>query len=207
MTDDSFLFGLFEALLFSSVEPVSIEAIKNALKDQLPDDFEEKFFRAIQEINSRKGGIQIIHAAGGYTFVTRSQFAPYIRRLNTVQRKTHLSRAACETLAIIAYQQPVTSPEIEDIRGVDSSGVIRNLLEKDLITILGKKKAPGNPMIYGTTSKFLMEFGLVNLAALPDLKEFEKLFEHETVQPELNFNPKPAVTDPITMEETHESNT
>ena len=205
MQDDLFLFGLFESLLFSSAEPVSIDSIKNSLKDQLPDDFEDQFYRVIQELNSRKGGIQVMHAAGGYFLVTRPQFAPYIRRFNLIQRKTHLSRAACETLAIIAYQQPVTAPEVENIRGVDSTGVLRNLLEKDLITILGKKKAPGNPMIYGTTSKFLMDFGLSSLAALPDLKEFEKLFQHENVQPELNFNPPSPENEVKTMEDIDES--
>jgi len=178
--DEQAFHNLCEALLFASPEPVNLETLRHAVETQESDDFQELFDRFVHAFNSQPGGMQILQIAGGYQMVTRAQFAPYIQRLKTIQKKTRLSRAACETLAIIAYQQPVTQPEIEHIRGVDSGGVVKNLLDKQLITILGKKHAPGNPILYGTTNKFLSEFGLKELTALPNLKEFEQLLTEET---------------------------
>ena len=110
--------------------------------------------------------------------------APGIRKMDSVLARTRLSRAACEVLAVIAYRQPVTQPEIEHIRGVDSSGVIKTLIEKQLITILGRKPGPGKPMLYGTTGKFLVEFGLKDIQSLPDLEDFAKLLEKENSGPD-----------------------
>ncbi|MBN1355525.1 SMC-Scp complex subunit ScpB [bacterium] len=187
--DDQLFFAICEALIFASPEPVKLDTVKSAFEDALPDDFEMRFERFLRSYNAQRWGTQIIEVAGGYQIVTRSQFAPHVKRLKTVQRQTRLTRAACETLAIIAYQQPVTQPEIEHIRGVDSAGVVRNLLEKGLITILGKKHAPGNPILYGTTKKFLAEFGLKELTALPDLKEFDQILNPAPDEEAENRNP------------------
>jgi segregation and condensation protein B len=178
--DEQAFHNLCEALLFASPQPVDLETLHHAVETREIENFQEAFDRFVQAFNTEPGGMQILQIAGGYQMVTRSQFAPYIQRLKTIQKKTRLSRAACETLAIIAYQQPVTQPEIEHIRGVDSGGVVKNLLDKQLITILGKKHAPGNPILYGTTNKFLSEFGLKELTALPNLKEFEQLLTDES---------------------------
>ncbi len=171
-----------EALLFSSSEPVSIEILEDIIGEGETTDFRERFLQFISEYNQTRGGLKIIEVADGFALATRPEFARYIRRLKTVVKRTRLSRAACEVLAIIAYQQPVTVPEIDHIRGVDSSGVIRNLLEKDFVAVLGKRHGPGNPLLYGTTQKFLLEFGLKSLSALPSLEEFER--EMESLQPQ-----------------------
>ena len=177
-----------ECLLFATSEPISREAIRSAVQDEFEDNFEELFDGFLVEFNKMARGLQIIEVAAGYQMTTRAEFAGYIRRIRTIQCRARLSRAACETLAIIAYRQPVTVPEIEQIRGVDVSGTVKNLLEKDLITILGRKRGPGNPLLYGTTSKFLIQFGLKDLKSLPDIHDFEKLFESQQSDPELPFS-------------------
>jgi segregation and condensation protein B len=113
--------------------------------------------------------------AGGYRFTTRHDYHPWVRILFRNQRTVRLSRAALQTLAIIAYRQPVTAPEIEEIRGVDTAGLLKNLLDKRLITILGRKDVVGRPILYGTTADFLVQFGLASLDDLPSLEEFEQL--------------------------------
>lgn len=138
--------------------------------------------------NERRSGLRIIKLAGGWQIVTRPEFADAIRRLKTTTQKVRFSRASLETLAIIAYRQPITAPEIENIRGVESAGILKNLLEKKLITILGRKHGPGNPLLYGTTPKFLVVFGLEDLQSLPSLEEFERDLGSESITcPELPF--------------------
>ena len=112
--------------------------------------------------------------AGGWLFRTSVQFAPFVREL-TAGRPVRLSRAQVETLAIVAYRQPITRPEIDDIRGVDSGATLKLLLERDLVRILGKKDEPGRPILYGTTTQFLEFFGLKSLKDLPTLREFTEL--------------------------------
>ena len=185
--DDNFLYGLLESLIFASGTPLDTDQIRQILGSELPKDFNHRFQSFLQHIYERKGGIIVREVAGGYQFVTRTEFSSYIRKLQTVECKSRLSRAACETLAIIAYRQPITAPEIEHLRGVDSSGVIKNLLDKELLTILGRKHGPGNPLLYGTTTKFLVEFGLNDLNSLPDLSEFEKALSSMDPQQELPF--------------------
>jgi len=114
--------------------------------------------------------------AGGWLFRTSAQYAPFVRELSA-ERPVRLTRAQVETLAIAAYRQPVTRPEIDDIRGVDSGATLKLLLERDLVRILGKKDEPGRPLLYGTTTGFLQFFGLKSLKELPTLKEFTELSE------------------------------
>ncbi len=175
--EDPFFFGLCEALLYVSIEPLTMESLVKALGDTIDDrkKIEEKFALFRKDFESRSMGMTILEVAGGFQFATKPEYYSNIKRLQTVQLKARLSRPALETLAIIAYQQPITLPEVEQIRGVDCGGVLRNLLEKNLISILGRRKGPGNPILYGTTPKFLIDFGLSDLRSLPSLKEFEKL--------------------------------
>ncbi|MBI3089055.1 MAG: SMC-Scp complex subunit ScpB [Candidatus Tectomicrobia bacterium] len=117
--------------------------------------------------------LQVVAVAGGYRLSTRAAYAPWVRRFLHDARRVKLSRAALETLAVIAYKQPMTKPEIEYLRGgVDAGGVLRTLLERRLIKILGRKQVPGRPAMYGTTQEFLLYFGLRDLTDLPTLQEF-----------------------------------
>ena len=177
-----------EALLFSSPNPLSLDTIKGIIDENTDAGLEEKFNYFVHHYNQNKTGLKIIEVAGGYALVTRPEFAHYIRKLKTITKRTRLSRASCEVLAIIAYQQPITVPEIEHIRGVDSSGVIKNLLDKQFVTILGKRHGPGNPLLYGTTQKFLIEFGLPSVSALPSLDEFDIEMKHLKPQQHLSFD-------------------
>ncbi|NPB09998.1 MAG: SMC-Scp complex subunit ScpB [Thermodesulfobacteria bacterium] len=146
------------AKIFSEVEKSSLEEALEALKKRY-----------------QGRGVRLAEVAGGFRFETDPRFAPYIRRLKQGS-PPKLSRAALETLAIIAYKQPVTKAEIEAIRGVDSAGAIKTLLEKGLIKISGRKDVPGRPLLYATTTKFLEVFGLKDLKDLPKLKELEDVF-------------------------------
>jgi len=172
-------FSLFEALLFASGEPLKISQISELLQKDNTSNIPDEFTAFCEWYNGQARGLKIVKVAGGMQLVTRPAFSDKIRQLRTRRRKTRFSRAAMEVLAIIAYKQPVTTPEIENIRGVDSSGVIKNLLEKKIITISGRKKGPGNPLLYGTTSKFLIVLGLDDLNSLPSLNEFEAILSDE----------------------------
>ncbi len=186
--DDQKFFQLCEALLFVSPDPVKAEDIQRCLGKDTVENIQEMLQEFKIVMNSRQSALEVVSVAGGYQLVTRSSFTPYIRRMNTIQAQARLSRAALETLAIITYRQPVTIPEIEHIRGVDCSGVVKNLLDKDLVTILGKRKVPGNPLLYGTTTKFLIDFGLADLQSLPEIEAFRKVLSRsEEAGPELPF--------------------
>lgn len=166
---------VIEALLFVSGSPLSLEKIQETLKGVSKTQLRE----AIQGLRCRyeeaKGGIQIIEVAGGYQMVTRPEFHPWVERLQKV-RPSRLSRAALETLALVAYRQPITRAEIEEVRGVTVDGVLKTLLERNLIRIVGRKNEMGRPILYGTTKEFLRYFGLRDISDLPPLKEIEALF-------------------------------
>jgi len=165
--------GIIESLLFSADQPLSAERLVDLLELERRDVV-AVIAELQEEYIARNGGIELQEVAGGFQFRTRPEFAPHIRRM--LQSKPfRFSRAALETLAIIAYRQPVTRAEVEYLRGVDCGGVVKTLLDKRLIKILGKKDVPGRPMIYGTTREFLELFGLKDLAGLPTLKEFSEL--------------------------------
>jgi len=171
--DTAELKTLVEALVFVSPEPIRLERIAEAL------DAERKSVALVlqdlvAEYAAVRRGFILQEIAGGFQFRTRPEHGEWVRRL-VKNRPFRFSRAALETLAIIAYRQPVTRAEIEYLRGVDSGGVVKTLLDRHLLRILGKKDVPGRPMIYGTTREFLELFGLRELAGLPTLKEFSEL--------------------------------
>ena len=164
-----------EALLFASDAPVSI----SSLCDVLPRADEDQVKSCIQELKdvyaSDHGGLQVVKVAGGYHIRTRPEVSHWVERLLRKRRKMRLSQAALETLAIVAYRQPVTKMEMESIRGVDVGGVLGTLLERSLITIKGRSKGPGRPLLYATTKEFLDHFGLNGLEALRSLGELGSL--------------------------------
>ncbi len=165
--------ALIESLLFVSGEAISIKDIKKIT--ELPEDEISALIAQIKEgYGSRDGGFLLAEIADGYQFVSNPEFAPWIRKLRKTTTSAKLSMAALETLSIIAYKQPITKIEVEQLRGVNSDGVVKSLLEKRLIKILGKKEVPGKPMLYGTTKEFLQYFGLKDLSELPTLKELQR---------------------------------
>ncbi|MBI3599129.1 MAG: SMC-Scp complex subunit ScpB [Nitrospinae bacterium] len=129
-------------------------------------------------------GIQLLEIAEGYQLCTRTEYSEWVKRFYTIDKGSKLSQASLETLSIIAYKQPITRVEIEEIRGVDSGGVVKTLLEKSLARNMGRKKVPGRPMMYGTTRKFLEYFGLKSLADLPTLTELKE----DVIQGELKLH-------------------
>lgn len=150
-----------------------------------------------QELEREDAGIRLDKVGGGYRLRTATASAPWVRAM-TGRRPVRLSRAALETMAIVAYRQPITRSDVDNVRGVDSSVVLRSLLEKDLVRILGRKEEPGRPMIYGTTRKFLEVFGLEGIKELPSLKEFTELAVTE--QEEL-FKDDPSLEEPPVPDE------
>jgi len=167
------LIPLAEALIFAADGPIKAERMAEALDVPLAD-----IRGAIEALEvdyaERPRGFFLQEVAGGYQLRTRPEYAEYLRKLGR-SRPFRFSRPALESLAIIAYRQPVTRSEVEYLRGVDSGSVLKTLLEKRLVRILGKKDVPGKPMIYGTTREFLELFGLPDLSSLPTLTEFSEL--------------------------------
>lgn len=166
--------GLIESLLFVSDSPLSLDRLSTLL-----DEFDRDKIRAALEAvagdcNLEGRGVELVTVAGGYQLRSRPEYADYIRRLKRV-KPVRFSPSSLETLAIIAYRQPVTRAEVEYLRGVDSGGVLKSLLDKKLIRILGKKDIPGKPLIYGTTKEFMETFNLKDLASLPTLREIQEL--------------------------------
>ena len=168
--DESDIRPILENLFFVSGAPIRVET----LADILPEFDKEAILNGIRQIQTDceepLRGIELVEVAGGYQFRTKQHWAEWINRLKKV-KAVKLSQSALETLAIIAYRQPVIRPEIEQIRGVDSGWVVRTLMEKGLVKMMGRKDLPGRPMIYGTTKAFLEIFGLNAISDLPTLKE------------------------------------
>ena len=165
--------ALVEAFLFVSGSPLSIDKlVELAEADKV--EITSAISDLMEQYNTSGHGVHLMEVAGGYQFRTDPDLAPRLRRLQK-ERPAKMSPAALETLAIIAYRQPVTRVEIEYLRGVDSGGVMKTLLERNLLRILGKKDVPGRPLLYGTSRFFLEMFGLRDLNDLPTLKEFAAL--------------------------------
>ena len=167
------LIPLAEALIFAADGPIKAERMAEALDVPLAD-IREAIEALEVDYAERPRGFFLQEVAGGYQLRTRPEYAEYLRKLGR-SRPFRFSRPALESLAIIAYRQPVTRSEVEYLRGVDSGSVLKTLLEKRLVRILGKKDVPGKPMIYGTTREFLELFGLPDLSSLPTLSEFSEL--------------------------------
>ncbi|MDO8431416.1 MAG: SMC-Scp complex subunit ScpB, partial [Candidatus Binatus sp.] len=166
--------SILESLLFAAGEPVSLARLAAAF-DEMPRATVQKALAAMMlSYATDNRGLAIEEVAGGYQMRTAKENAGYVRKL-LAARPPRLSRPLMETVAIIAYRQPITRPEIEHLRGVDTGGVLETLLEKRLVKIAGRKEAPGRPMVYATTDEFLELFGLKDLEGLPDLSEFREI--------------------------------
>ena len=168
------LMAIIEALVFVSDEPLSAKEIAAVLREErgwVQVGCEE----LAREFNERQGGLMLREVAGGWQFATRPEHHEHIRAFLKSKPSAKLSLAALETLAVIAYKQPVTVPEILEIRGVQSSSAIKTLLDKRLIVAKGRKETVGRPMMYGTSKEFLLQFGLKDLSELPSVEDFEDL--------------------------------
>lgn len=164
--DDTQRKALIEALIFISENPLSLERIKEVLGEVQKKDLQRLLSELMEEYSRAARGFTLVEVAEGFQFRTRPEYAEWIKKLKKT-KPLGLSQPALETLAIIAYKQPLVRGEVEKIRGVDSGGVLRTLLEKKLIRILGKKDVPGKPLVYGTSKQFLEMFGLKDLSSLP----------------------------------------
>jgi len=170
--DDFEIKPILESLIFVSDTPVRFETLLEILPESSKEAILEGIHRIMKEYEEDSKGLELVEVAGGYQFRTKPKWAEWIHRLKKA-KTVKLSRSALETLAIVAYRQPIIRPEIEEIRGVDSGWVLRTLLEKGLIKIMGRKDIPGRPIVYGTTKTFLELFSLNTLSDLPSLKEIE----------------------------------
>ncbi len=165
--------AIIENILLAADQPVSEAQFKNLLGDEVKKiSFKSVLEELIDEYNSRS--LQILQVAEGYQLCTRHDYSDWVRKFLKFDKTTKLSQPSLDTLAIIAYKQPLTKAEVEEIRGVDSSGVVRTLLEKKVISPGGRKKVPGRPIMYRTTRKFLEYFGLRDLSDLPILEDFKE---------------------------------
>ena len=166
--------GILEALLFVAEEPVPLSRLQEILADEDPAATEASVRELALSLEDAGRGLMVQEIAGGFRLATRPEANVWIQRLQVV-KPSRLSRAALETLAIIAYKQPITKAEVEAVRGVAVDGVIRTLLERDLIRMLGRKAEAGRPIVYGTSQGFLEHFGLKELGDLPSLREIDEL--------------------------------
>ncbi len=166
--------GIVESILFVHDQPLTLDRLAGILEEYDRADLRAALDELIEDYESAERGIVLIQVAGGYQLRSRPEHGDYIRRLNKT-KGVKFSQSALETLAIVAYRQPITRAEVEYLRGVDSGGVMKSLLEKKLLRIIGKKDVPGKPLIYGTSREFLELFGLKDLNQLPTLKEIQEL--------------------------------
>ncbi len=168
------LVSIVEALIFVADDPITLKTLADVLEED-----KETIESAIEELKSeyehREGGLQLREIAGGWQISTRTEFHEEVRRFLKTRPNAKLSLAALETLAVIAYKQPATIPEILEIRGVQSASAIKTLLDKRLIVANGRKETVGRPMQYGTSKNFLIQFGLKDLSELPSIEDFEDL--------------------------------
>ena len=177
--------AIVEALVFACPQPITPREIGRVLVGVQKEDWE----RALEDLRADyardERGLQLIEVAGGWQVTTRPEYNDWVRELIDPRTPTRLSIQALETLAVIAYRQPVTLPEIIELRGVRSSGVVKTLLEKRLIRIMGRKEVVGRPMLYGTTKQFFLHFGLKDLDELPQIEEFAEVLGEEVDVPGL----------------------
>ena len=171
--EDAQLKAVLESLIFICESPLTLDRMKEVLGIN-KRDLQRLLSEMMEEYRKSERGFLLVEVAEGFQFRTRPEHADWIKKLKKV-KSTALSQPSLETLAIVAYRQPVVRMDIEKIRGVDSGGVLHTLLEKKLIKIIGKKDVPGKPLVYGTSRKFLEVFGLKDLSELPTLKDLEGL--------------------------------
>ncbi len=168
------IISIVEALIFVADEPLTVKTLAEVLEED-KETVQAAVEELAQEYEQRESGLQIREIAGGWQLGTRTEFHEEIRRFLKTRPSAKLSLAALETLAVIAYKQPATVPEILEIRGVQSASAIKTLLDKKLIVAKGRKETVGRPMQYGTSKDFLIQFGLKDLSELPSIEDFEDL--------------------------------
>ncbi len=171
--------AILEAVLFVSPEPVPVARLVSIVGTVSKAEVVQALGILAHDLDQDGRGIQLVQVAGGYRLVTKQEYGPWLKRMDKAKAVQKLSRSALESLAIIAYKQPLVRSEIEEIRGVETSGVLRTLCERKLVRIVGRKDVPGRPIMYGTTKFFLEHFGLQDLSQLPPLREFKELGESE----------------------------
>lgn len=176
MSDD--LKPIIEALIFASPEPITPKVLFKLLASEPKEDVEAAL-AALKADYDRPGGLQMVEVAGGYQIVTRPELHEWVRCLFHERTTQKLSVAALETLAVIAYKQPVTAPEIAEIRGVNTAGVLGTLLERRLIKVVGRKPVVGRPFMYATTREFLDRFGLNEIGDLPKIEDMAEVLGFE----------------------------
>lgn len=191
---NSELSAIIESLIFTAESSLSVDRLCELLAEYERSDIKNALAELVEHHQERGGSFELVEVAGGWQFRTRTAFHSHITR-HIKTRAAKFSQSSLETLAIIAYRQPITRAEVEHLRGVDCGGVLKSLLEKHLVRILGKKDIPGRPLIYGTSKEFLEIFGLKDIKSLPTLKEIqaldaEPLYER---QEELQLEPEKAV--------------
>jgi segregation and condensation protein B len=170
MPENNIKFAI-EAMLFASEKPLSAQQLSPALDNLAAAEIRKLTVELQSEYEQNNRGMRIAEIAGGFMMVTASNYAPFLKKLFKDRHTERLSKQALETLAIIAYKQPLTRQEIEILRNVNVDGVMKSLLEKSMIRIAGRKKTPGRPIVYGTTRQFLEHFGLMSLDGLPKIEE------------------------------------
>jgi segregation and condensation protein B len=179
------LSALLEAIIYLAGEPVGVDVLRKALPDVDAKEVEACIAALIEKYRQPEHGIEIREIAGGLRFSTKPEHHEVLKAFLQAQAPaTRLSLAALETLAVIAYKQPVTIPEIQEIRGVQASGVIKTLLDKKLVAAAGRKEVLGRPILYKTTREFLVHFGLKDLSELPSMEEFEELIKNQATAEE-----------------------
>ena len=205
---------VLEALFFASAKPLTVGEIRKVINEVTPKQIETIAQELQGEYKRDARSFELIEIAGGYQIVTRKAYARWLAKLELQKRVKQASRSALETLAILAYKQPVIRAEIEELRGVDISGVLSTLLERGFVKIVGKKDVVGRPFLYGTTEKFLEHFGLKSLADLPQIGEIKNMVERavrkeqfiEAAAEPQTSEPAPEITETQeTAETSHES--
>jgi segregation and condensation protein B len=166
---------ILEALLFASPDPLTIARIGSILEGVEKGEVTDALEALKDEYARDSRAFQLVEIGGGYQLATKAEYSDFVARLVESNKRQRLSKAAMETLAIVVYKQPVVRSTIESIRGVNVDGVLRTLMERDLIRIVGRAEGPGRPLLFGTTREFLMRFGLSRLSDLPGLREIEEL--------------------------------
>jgi len=189
---DSEAKAVIEAALLAADKPLTVEQLRAAVEELTPSQILALVAQLRDECLALGRGIRVVEVASGYQLVTDPAWAERLGRIYRKVRAARLSRPSLETLAIMAYRQPITRIEIEEIRGVDVSGVIQSLMERNLVKMVGRKEGVGRPILYGTTQEFLERFGLKSLEALPPLAEFKE------PEPELQPDPQtPQESSPV----------
>ena len=167
--------SVLEAVLFAASEPISLEQFGQLFEEISTWQIRQQLMQLRDEYQETNRSFQLIEIANGFQICTRAEYHPWIEKFHTRQIRVKLSASALEALAIVAYKQPVTRSEVEEIRGVNSDSVLNSLIEKRMVRIAGRKPGPGRSLLLATTDEFLEQFGLKDLSALPSMEEIEEI--------------------------------